>query len=211
MSSDSNEKQYRAAVMTSVGVLAEAFGRTATEATIAAYTIGLGGLTPQQVENATGKALRSCRFMPTPSELRELAGELRLTDRAEIAWASFERAVTREGGYRSVCFDDPAINATVTSLGGWRALCEMPATEFDSFVRQKFIKAYEANCRAGRGAGAMVGMFAQENAIGGHDQPQIVFVETGLASLPHLPLLTREQATRPRLGLSKGLLELKRV
>lgn len=210
MSSSQIEKQFRAAVMTSVGVLAEAFGRTATEATIAAYTIGLGGLSPRQIENATGKALRSCKFMPTPAELRELSGELKLTDRAEIAWACFERAVTQHGGYRSVCFDDPAINATIQSLGGWTACCEMPAHEFDSFLRPKFLKAYEANARAGRGGGAMIGTFARENAIGGHAAPQVMLVATGLTPLPGLPLLTHED-TKPKKSLASGLLELKGV
>jgi hypothetical protein len=210
MSSGGNEKQYRAAVMTSVGVLAEAFGRTATEATIAAYTIGLGGLTPKQIENATGKALRTCKFMPTPAELRELAGELKLADRGEIAWAAFERAVAQHGGYRSVCFDDPAINAAVQSLGGWCACCEMPANEFDSFLRPKFLKAYEAHCRAGRGAGSLAGTFARENALGGYGGSQVVLITTGLKALPGLPLLTQDDA-KPRQSIASGLLELKGI
>lgn len=205
-----SEKQFKAAVITAVGVLGETFGRKATDITLAAYTIGLGGLTPQQVETATGKALRSCKFMPTPAELRELAGELKLTDRGEIAWAAFEKAVTHHGGYRSVCFDDPAINATVQSLGGWCACCEMPAGEFDSFLRPKFLKAYEAHCRAGRGAGAMAGTFARENSLGGFDRQEIHLIETGLAPLPGLPLLTHETA-QPKRSIGSGLLQLKGV
>lgn len=205
-----SDKQFKTAVVTAVGVLAETFGRKVTEATLSAYTIGLGGLTPQQVEAATGKALRSCKFMPTPAELRELAGELKLTDRAEIAWACFERAVTQHGGYRSVCFDDPAINATVQSLGGWSACCEMPAHEFDSFLRPKFLKAYEANARAGRGCGAMAGMFARENSLGGYGAPNVILIATGLSSMPGLPLLTNED-TKPQPSLSSGLLQLKGV
>ena len=130
-------KQFRAAVVMAVATLSEAFGRTSTEATVRAYTIGLEGLSPEQVERATGIALRSCKFMPSPAEIRELSGEAKSADRAEIAWAVFERNVRLVGGYKSVCFDDPALNFTVGSLGGWSALCEMPATEFDTLDNQK--------------------------------------------------------------------------
>jgi hypothetical protein len=148
--------------------------------------------------------------MPTPAELRELAGELKLTDRAEIAWAVFERAVTQQGGFRSVCFNDPAINATVLSLGGWEPLCSMPAHEFDAFLRPKFLKAYEANCRAGRGAGALSGGFAKENSLGGHQSPAVVLIDCGLPALQGLPLLTHED-TKPKKSIASGLLRLKQA
>lgn len=189
-----NSKQTKAAVIMAVGALAEAFNRQASDAMVRAYAIGLEGLTAQQIESAAAAALRSCRFMPTPAELRELAGEIRVSDRAEIAWAAFERAVRIQGGYRSVCFDDPAINATVISLGGWKSCCEMPAKEFDQFLRPKFLKAYEAAVRTRSGAGALTGMFAAHNASHGVSgdprAPKTVLIVTGLPAAPGLPLLT---------------------
>lgn len=193
-----------------VSALASAFNREADEALFLAYTMGLSDLSVASINKAATRAMRECKFMPTPAELRELSGELKLTDRAEIAWACFDRAVTQHGGYRSVCFDDPAINATIQNLDGWTACCEMPAHEFDSFLRPKFLKAYEAHCRAGRGAGSLAGTFARENALGGYGGSRVVLITTGLKALPGMPLLKQEDA-KPRQSIASGLLELKGI
>jgi hypothetical protein len=197
------ELAEKTAVGTAVAVLAEAFNRKATKPMAEAYRIGLSGLTAEQITTATARALQSCKFMPTPAELRELSGESRLSDRAEQAWAIFERTVTRVGGYKSVCFDDPCLNHTVLSLGGWSACCEMPATEFDTFLRQKFLKAYEAAVRTKSAASTLTGTYAKENAklgMSGHPlAPGAVLIATGLPALPGLPLIARLSAPQKAL------------
>jgi hypothetical protein len=137
--------------------LCEAFGRTATEATIGAYEIGLRGLTDAQVTAAMGLALQRCKFMPVPAELRELAlGSGQSYDAmAEKAFDALRRGIQQTGGDYSVNFADGAINATVRALGGWQRACDMPVEEFDKWFRKDFIGCYVNICRNGASPEAM--------------------------------------------------------
>lgn len=175
-----------------IGTLAEAYRQTLSEATLHAYWLGLDDLAIAEIETAVRKALRTCRFMPAPIELRELSGEVNGQARATLAWDAFQRAVTEHGGYKSVQFDDPVINATVKNLGGWTKLCEVPTAEFDKWIRKDFLQTYQAFYSAGTGPDAALplpGIFAKENALGGKHHAaseRVVVVKTGLPGLPQL-------------------------
>lgn len=214
--------EFQQAVIIGVGMLAEAFTRKATPPMIKAYQIGLNGLAPQQVERACAVALRSCKFMPSPAELREFSGELRMSDRAERAWIALSDAVTRHGAYKSVTFDDTVINATVLSIGGWIAVCETEVKEFDTFLRNRFLKAYESLARTGVNGQAcrpLPGRYEIENATNGYTPDsdrvkalngtvylgQLVAIETGLPALPNAPRLTSDRRSddQPRIEFKK--------
>ena len=122
--------------------------RVATDTMQRAYQLGLDGLTAEQISASVGRALRACKFLPSPAELRELAGELPIGERAELAWLEFSQAVSRIGCYKSVDFRDSIVNAVVRSLGGWQACCSMDADKFDSFLRRDFLKTYQAFSRS---------------------------------------------------------------
>lgn len=186
--------------------MAEAFGRQATDVTFRAYIAGLEGLTVEQIESGVNRALKSCKFMPAPAELRELAGELKGQDRAVKAWLAFEKAVARIGGYKTVSFDDVVINATVRSIGGWQHCCTMSAHEFDTFLRKKFIDAYDSLYRSGVGedeAAPLRGDFDQENARLGFAPQEVRLIATGLPPSPNAPRIS----TTPQR--TSGLLALK--
>ena len=176
-------QQYAAAVAACVAVLAEAFGRTPSPTTFRAYEWGLDGLTPIQIEQAARQALRTCRFMPSPSELRELVSGS-LADRAEQAWLLVCLAVERLGHRKSVDFGDPAIHAAIRSLGGWEHICTLSADEFDRFLQPRFVRAYIAFCRSGVGGDAgrpLLGLTDRENSLLGFDQQPAVKVQPLLA------------------------------
>jgi len=177
-------KNDKARKAIAIGALAELYRRQMTDAAIEMFVSALGDLTAEQVEHAARKAAASCKFMPAPVELRELAGKVSHADRAMLAFQALELAIEEIGGYRSPDFDDPAINAIVRHLGGWTRLCAMPCDEFDRFLRPQFLKAYEAISRNGVGseAGArLIGEFERENARMGYNRPgDIVPVKTGL-------------------------------
>jgi hypothetical protein len=194
-------------IAAAVALLAEAFGRQATDVTFRAYIAGLEGLSVEQIEIGVNRALRTCKFMPTPAELREMSGELKGGDRAVKAWIVFEKAVTRIGSYKTVSFDDVVINAVVRSLGGWVHCCTMPTKEFDTFLRKKFTDAYEALYRAGVGeeeAAPLQGTFDRENCRLGYDPQRVLEVRTGLPPSPNAPRISLESKRHV-----SGLLTLK--
>ncbi len=200
---------YHETVVNCVTLLAEAFQRTASDATFEAYIIGLQALSPQQVESATHAAIRGSRFMPTPAELRELGGVVRLTDRAERAWMAFDAALSRYGVYKTLLFDDPVVNAVCRSLGGLAAAVELPADEYQSFYRAKWLKAYEALGRSKVGAeqcGPLLGHYDQINGVCSN----LVVVPVGLPELPGMPRINKE--TLPEIsGKLAARIELRKA
>lgn len=181
-----------------VGILAEAFGRTLSAVTIDAYRIGLRGLTPEQIQVATEAALRTCKFMPTPAELRELAGDFRIEDRAAQAWMAVLQAL--ENGslcfYASVDFDDPAINAAIRAMGGWEQVSiefDEQRTEFLNFGRRRFEQTYSALARSGVGeeqGAPLMGHTDRVNGFNGFEQKPPRKIETGLPPMAQPARLT---------------------
>lgn len=204
-----SDQAFQDAVLDCVTMLAETFGRQVTKPTIMAYEVGLAGMTAEQVKSASAAALRTSRFMPTPVELRELGGTLRVSDRAERAWIAFDRALSEHSIYKTLLFDDVVINAVVRSLGGLQIAAETPADEYLNFYRARFLKAYEALARSRVGAeqcGALLGQFDQINGTG--DNPPLV-IPCGMPALPGMPrvhegmLVAVPQQQVPRLELKR--------
>lgn len=62
------------------------------------------------------------QFAPKPADLvRVLRGTQ--TDRSLIAWGKVLDAIQRVGSYESVVFDDGAIHAAISDMGGWPTIC----------------------------------------------------------------------------------------
>lgn len=125
-----------------LGLLCETFARQPSEVTIEAYWIGLEDLSIESIEAAVRASIRSSRFMPSPAELRDLTGDATPKDRAQLAWELVRRSIGRLGGYVSPDFEDRAINATISGLGGWVQLTGTAKDELDSYVRHAFLAAY---------------------------------------------------------------------
>jgi hypothetical protein len=117
-------------------------GRELSRAMLLGYWIALRDLSLEDFERGCEKALRTCRVMPSPAELLELAGVMSATMRAALAWDALKRALRTGGSWRSVDFDDPAINATVRNLGGWARLCGLQSEELDKWTRREFERLY---------------------------------------------------------------------
>lgn len=169
-------------VVEHVAALATAFGKQADEATYLAYSLGLGGLSIAQVKSAVARALRASKFMPSPAELRELAGEVSAKARAVLAWDAVKRAIELNGAYRTVEFDDPAINASLLSLGGWPFICEASTADLDKHHAARFEKIYMAFLQRGAvpSSGPLLGLFDRENVARGYKPQEVRRIETGL-------------------------------
>jgi len=128
--------------------LAAGFNREFTDALCESYWLALDDLPFAAVATAIKRAIRESKFMPSGRELRELAGAANPEMRALEAWVAVKRAIAAVGAYESVNFDDPAVNAAIRSLGGWRRLCSLDSEELDKWTRKEFEKAYTAYASA---------------------------------------------------------------
>jgi hypothetical protein len=136
------------AVQDLVILLGETYRQSVSKVTIEAYAVGLEGLTDQQILAAGKRAIQTNKFMPTPSELRELAGQGNGA-RSIAAWADLLRAEGK-GSYRHVDFEDPLINATIRMLGGWPAMfVRRDSIDGDKWYRIDFVRIYESLAAAG--------------------------------------------------------------
>lgn len=177
-----NNKE-KPAFVTVINALAATFGREPSEPLLLGYWMGLEDLDIHTVEVAAAKAMRTCKFMPTVAELRELGGELQPADRAALAWEAFAKALQLHGCYTSVDFDDKLINATVRNLGGWVKLNERLEQDGETWVRKDFERVYGTFMRSGASTSQALplgGLHEQSNAGNGYDVTPPVLIETGL-------------------------------
>jgi hypothetical protein len=168
----------------------------------------LSDLTDQQYTMAVAELIRSGDDWPTISKLRAAAmpAGLDYETRAEVAWAALRPAVASVGGYRSVQFDDPVINATVRALwGSWRLLCE---TTTEDLTRSKlaFLRTYARLSEAGVShlqAAPMAGIHDTDRSReGGNEQEPdpVVMIETHLAPDSRLRIHDPDVVEPRRLG-----------
>jgi hypothetical protein len=141
----------RKAFLPLFNTLASAFRVELSPSLIQAYWQALSDLPLESVEAAIDSAMRSCRFMPVPADLRSMAGEMPADAKAALAWDAVRRAIRAHGAYASVDFDHPAVNAAVRSIGGWLRLCSLDAEELDKWTRKDFEKVFLAFADRGPG------------------------------------------------------------
>lgn len=139
---DERDKQPGGAFEHLMLALGATFRVEVTAALRVGYWMGLRDLPLAAVQEAVAKAMATSRFMPTPRDLRDLAGVMGADQRAILAWNAVKRAIREVGSYRSVDFDDPVVNAAVRSLGGWPRLCGTDSEEMDRFIARDFQRLY---------------------------------------------------------------------
>lgn len=116
------------------------------------------------------------QFAPKPADLvRVLRGTL--ADRSLIAWGKVLDAMQRVGAYRTVVFDDGAIHAAISDMGGWPAICRGNVDEM-AFTQKRFCdlhRAYSARPDAAYPA-QLLGEHAMANRLAGHgaEAPMLV-------------------------------------
>lgn len=121
-------------------MLSETFGRPLLDGGLEGYRLALRDLTDDQLARAVGRALRESKFMPSPSELRDLAGAGTKAN-ALVAWDAV-RAAMRKYGYTTSVDLGPLVNAVVRNMGGWRRLDDMATAELDVWGKKEFERVY---------------------------------------------------------------------
>lgn len=80
------------------------------------------------------------QYPPRPADVvRQIDGST--SGAAPLAWGKVVRAMSQVGAYTSVVFDDAAIHAAISDLGGWPELCRTTSEELP-FTQRRFESAY---------------------------------------------------------------------
>lgn len=140
----------KAGFAVAIGALFASFGQDATQAIMQGYWLGLNDLELGQVQQSVAMALKRCKFLPKPAELRELIGEnLSEDDCALAAWGDVLKAVCL-GPYKHIDFDDKLCNAVIRNLGGWVTFLErFSDAESEKWLRLDFVKCYKSFAKSG--------------------------------------------------------------
>lgn len=134
------------AAATAVTTLSETFNRPLLDVAMEAYAEAIEDLGPELIAVATKRALRECRFFPSPVELRELAGvggPKVIARQIADAWEAVVQAMRQHDYTTSVDFG-PLVNAVIRNLGGWQAACRWTVSEIETWKRKEFGVLYEA-------------------------------------------------------------------
>lgn len=130
-------------------VLSETFNEPVSQVRATAYFETLADLPFEQVERASRTWLRTGKFFPRPSELRE-AIEGVAQDRALLAWHELTSEIRRVGSYGTPRLSEATAEAMRATWGSWQAVCYgLPApgeTQHD-FEHKRFIANYQAVAR----------------------------------------------------------------
>lgn len=167
-----------------------AVGKPMPDEMITAWRTALFDLTPQQLERGVGRTLRTYQFAgfpPVAIVLGNALGKIAATDverRGIAAWDRVMTAIRRHGSYRSVNFDDPIINATIRSIGGWKSITEETSEALSKMVQPRFVKTYAALYENGISeteSGPLHGIVETENVKLGYEaNTSTIEVVTGL-------------------------------
>lgn len=136
------------------------------------------------------------QYAPKPADIERILGG-RSIDAAQVAWSKVDRAMRTVGPYQSVAFDDPAIHAVLSDMGGWTLLAAKTDKEWP-FVANEFVQRYRGYVIQGEvpiHAPKMVGLVEAHNAAIGAAPPEPALIGN------------RERAAAVRDGGTQRLLE----
>lgn len=140
---ESDKQEFR---MLMVGI-GELYSKEITKPLLQIYFGSLAKFPIDQVSNGISKHVADQKhgtFMPKPADIiRQIeAGKPSPEQRAEMAWMTIEREMSRIGAYGSLKMDDLQALAAVQSLGSWRELCHTDISKL-AWKRKEFIEAYK--------------------------------------------------------------------
>lgn len=130
--------------------LGETYSEPVSDARMEIYFAALNDLGLEEIRVAAYAHVRSQKFFPRPSELRDaIVGNTE--DRAELAWVQL-LVLVRNHGYLDppAAWQDPALRRAAMELyGGWSALCQNLPCEGAGFTAaaKQFKSTYAAYVR----------------------------------------------------------------
>ena len=124
-------------------LLAEVFDVKLSPQRQALYFEALRDVPFEDVIHGLNQAVRQCKFLPRPAEIRTLAlGDA--DDAIEAAWLSMRKAFSSIGSYASLVTTDAALGETILAMfGSWPAACASELTpEMWASKRKEFGRIY---------------------------------------------------------------------
>jgi len=185
----------------------ETFGQEGTRARLLGYWLGLQDLGLAEVQQAVATLIATSSRLPVPAEVRQACQGGSTEDLAIAAWSEVLKAMPL-GSYKSVDFEDRAINATIRVLGGWPAALEScGTTEDEKWYRLNFLKAYQSFRRQGCDgeAGACLPGLGQAEVRDGVLQepvPRRIACDPSRANLPRIPNKPSQRPAIESAGIS---------
>lgn len=158
--------------------LAEVLGpKELSETILTIYWKVLKNLSIEDFRNAVNIVASSNKFFPKPAELIAAVAP----DSEGMAIVAYDRVMDAMsiGTYETICFDDPAINAAISSMGGW---IEFGKKENNEWTRKDFYKAYQVHSKrikAGNLLGIptkLVGIIEVSNADVANYEQNIIYI-----------------------------------
>lgn len=132
---------------TSLGVLGATFDRKVTPPLIEGHWLVLEHLEEPEIALAMKKALATCKFMPTPSELLAFARPPKDPSVDVVqAWQVVRKAIDKHDYLVKTIDFGPLVNAVIRNLGGWDTMCRATLPELDNpgWLRKRFDEIYRS-------------------------------------------------------------------
>lgn len=144
--------------------LAEMYDAKFSETKQMLYFAALEDLPFDEVVRALNIALRTCKFMPRPSELRELVTDS-TDDAAELAWLEYKRIARVDGAYRSPTVDAALADTLIAVFGSWESACWTELSpEMWASKRKEFGRVYRVLANRGtHGPAQLTGFCDRKN------------------------------------------------
>lgn len=132
-----------------LATLATTFNRPVTELLADAYWTALQDIPPNDLRAAVTECLRSCRFMPTPAEIREKCQP----NHALAAATEWQALIASFRGHPHQLA--PITQRVLKLLGGPETLGNRSPQENDTWTRREFLRLYELLANSPAAAAAL--------------------------------------------------------
>lgn len=128
------------------GVYRTRYGKDMDDVSVSVWYFTLRRLTMEQFLHAVDRYnWERSKEQLTPQLIIELSGAVETRENAALmAWDEAIEAVRIVGSYRSPVFTDPTTSHVIQSLGGWDWFCGQAPEQLYDWVRQRFLKTFEA-------------------------------------------------------------------
>ncbi len=131
------------AAMTGLGAI---FEKSITESMVKLYWQVLKDFSDDEVHEAINRALITSKFMPKPSELRELV-EGSSKEHSLDEWAKVMTEIRKTGSYGEPRVSD-VTKKVIEQIGGWSQLCALSYRELE-FKGKSFAEIYSSKVEKG--------------------------------------------------------------